>query len=202
MHLASGSCPGKKPGNFPKGRLYLLLYRHYRPESLRSALGSIFKQLVQDASVEEYARSAAVTALAQLMLAGQMPRTELVEYFRFLLTGELMEEIRQAYADNLIYPGTVGLDEIEEEALKTVDARISRTTKHSGSFPPGPVEKEIAWMSCFRPDRSPQDYESDCLDGFEDREYDGSGTYVRPAPKAGRNDPCPCGSGKKYKNAV
>lgn len=24
-------------------------------------------------------------------------------------------------------------------------------------------------------------------------------TYVRSAPKVGRNDPCPCGSGKKYK---
>jgi uncharacterized protein YecA (UPF0149 family) len=23
--------------------------------------------------------------------------------------------------------------------------------------------------------------------------------YVRETPKAGRNDPCPCGSGKKYK---
>lgn len=23
--------------------------------------------------------------------------------------------------------------------------------------------------------------------------------YVRPEPKIGRNDPCPCGSGKKYK---
>ena len=25
-------------------------------------------------------------------------------------------------------------------------------------------------------------------------------TYVRATPKVGRNDPCPCGSGKKYKN--
>jgi preprotein translocase subunit SecA len=25
------------------------------------------------------------------------------------------------------------------------------------------------------------------------------GTVVRQAPKVGRNDPCPCGSGKKYK---
>jgi uncharacterized protein YecA (UPF0149 family) len=24
-------------------------------------------------------------------------------------------------------------------------------------------------------------------------------TYVRTEPKIGRNDPCPCGSGKKYK---
>jgi SEC-C motif-containing protein len=33
--------------------------------------------------------------------------------------------------------------------------------------------------------------------------YDGSAavpeTYRRSAPKVGRNDPCPCGSGKKYK---
>jgi len=25
------------------------------------------------------------------------------------------------------------------------------------------------------------------------------GTFKREAPKVGRNDPCPCGSGKKYK---
>lgn len=29
---------------------------------------------------------------------------------------------------------------------------------------------------------------------------DDGGTYVRSQPKIGRNDPCPCGSGKKYKN--
>lgn len=29
---------------------------------------------------------------------------------------------------------------------------------------------------------------------------DTDGTYVRSQPKIGRNDPCPCGSGKKYKN--
>jgi uncharacterized protein len=38
---------------------------------------------------------------------------------------------------------------------------------------------------------------------FEDDELDEEGyypeTYVRPAPKVGRNEPCPCGSGKKYK---
>jgi preprotein translocase subunit SecA len=28
---------------------------------------------------------------------------------------------------------------------------------------------------------------------------DASGTYVNQLPKVGRNDPCPCGSGKKYK---
>ena len=27
-----------------------------------------------------------------------------------------------------------------------------------------------------------------------------SATVIRQGPKIGRNDPCPCGSGKKYKN--
>ena len=32
-----------------------------------------------------------------------------------------------------------------------------------------------------------------------DADYDEEETYVRTEPKIGRNDPCPCGSGKKYK---
>jgi len=38
------------------------------------------------------------------------------------------------------------------------------------------------------------DYPADPYDPYYDNE-----PYVRPEPKIGRNDPCPCGSGKKYK---
>jgi len=34
---------------------------------------------------------------------------------------------------------------------------------------------------------------------FPDEEPDEIQTFVRESPKVGRNDPCPCGSGKKYK---
>jgi len=34
---------------------------------------------------------------------------------------------------------------------------------------------------------------------FEDGELVGEKPVVREEPKVGRNDPCPCGSGKKYK---
>ena len=34
---------------------------------------------------------------------------------------------------------------------------------------------------------------------FEEVEYNPGTTYVRETPKTGRNAPCPCGSGKKYK---
>jgi SEC-C motif-containing protein len=34
---------------------------------------------------------------------------------------------------------------------------------------------------------------------FLDGHHPGVKTFVREAPKVGRNDPCPCGSGKKHK---
>jgi len=40
-------------------------------------------------------------------------------------------------------------------------------------------------------------------DALDDEDLDDDGyypdTYVRPEPKVGRNEPCPCGSGKKFK---
>jgi preprotein translocase subunit SecA len=44
---------------------------------------------------------------------------------------------------------------------------------------------------------SPTEDEEDIFDGEAD--LDVVQTYVRSTPKIGRNDPCPCGSGKKYK---
>ncbi len=34
---------------------------------------------------------------------------------------------------------------------------------------------------------------------YVDGKMESPGTYVHAEPKVGRNDPCPCGSGKKYK---
>lgn len=47
-----------------------------------------------------------------------------------------------------------------------------------------------------------EDTENDADEWVGDYGYDETffpETYVRPEPKIGRNDPCPCGSGKKYK---
>ncbi len=43
-----------------------------------------------------------------------------------------------------------------------------------------------------------EDAENDAVEWDRDYDYDET-TYVRAEPKIGRNDPCPCGSGKKYK---
>lgn len=45
----------------------------------------------------------------------------------------------------------------------------------------------------------PERFVPDEDDFFIDEEYSKPSPYTRPEPKVGRNDPCPCGSGKKYK---
>ena len=43
-------------------------------------------------------------------------------------------------------------------------------------------------------------HEYDHLDGIVEKMVNNDfRTYRRESPKVGRNDPCPCGSGKKYK---
>ena len=42
-------------------------------------------------------------------------------------------------------------------------------------------------------------HEEDQCASVQDSHWDAALTYVRAAPKVGRNEPCPCGSGKKYK---
>lgn len=46
-----------------------------------------------------------------------------------------------------------------------------------------------------------ENYPYDLLEDYEDDDYyyDAPSTFRREGPKIGRNDPCPCGSGKKYK---
>jgi len=61
---------------------------------------------------------------------------------------------------------------------------------------------EEPWDKFYAPDeiemRSMEPGDGEDPFSAEDPIY-GHGPFVREAPKVGRNDPCPCGSGKKYK---
>jgi uncharacterized protein YecA (UPF0149 family) len=60
------------------------------------------------------------------------------------------------------------------------------------------VVKEMAWWACFDKDRKLAYREK--ADGVSEASLAGMGRPIRRTePKVGRNDPCPCGSGKKFK---
>ena len=61
------------------------------------------------------------------------------------------------------------------------------------------LARDMGWMQCFQKKRRKceEDPEEDLQEVMSDR-Y--STTPIRrTAPKVGRNEPCPCGSGKKFK---
>ncbi|TSJ91646.1 hypothetical protein FG002_001700 [Chitinimonas sp. BJB300] len=66
-------------------------------------------------------------------------------------------------------------------------ACIAEELDHGWGYPRD-IIGEIGRWACFHDD------EDD-----EETERESQAPIKREAPKVGRNDPCPCGSGKKYK---
>ena len=140
-----------------------------------------------DSQWQEYLR--AMDALRQgvgLRAYGQ--RDPLIEYKReaFQMFEELMGGIKQEIA------GAIFRSTTSRESFESFIASLRGTAVHDevsvlgGGGAPAPV-----------PSGSAAD------DGFsaamELPAQGGGGTVKREAPKVGRNDPCPCGSGRKYK---
>jgi hypothetical protein len=119
---------------------------------------------------------------------------------REAITPELLEEVRQAYAAGLIDETVVDLPEIERDIAAPEPGRLGRRTlitdalgelegwacfHREDSEPPEPLEVEPPAPPPPPPPPPPA-------------EYAPPKPFVR-GPKIGRNVPCPCGSGKKYK---
>jgi hypothetical protein len=163
--------------------------------------------LIESEEADGYVRSSAIEALLMLGRSGQMSRDVVVGYLRSLFHGklerqhsfvwdglvcavvnlpapELLEEVRQAYAANLIDPGFATLEGVERDLA----AGEPWGREENPLITDAIVELE-GWAS-FKPDE--QQFEK--LPAL----FDSLQPLVRP-PKIGRNDPCPCGSGKKHK---
>lgn len=122
-----------------------------------------------------------------------------------------MDALKAAYDEGLVDSAYMGWDEVEEAHQKGPDGAMRTLAKHSRGFITD-VLKDTAWWRAPRPDEKllgagssrqadgPEESYEDAPD--VDSEYvesRGTGTLVRAADKFLPNDPCPCGSDKKYK---
>ena len=125
--------------------------------------------------------------------------------------GEVLGDIRQACREGLVEPFSISLEEVEQAARRSVEAVMAELGEHDGGLVEDTVD-EMEWWACFHPE-SDDEWDQD-EDRDDDEDWDSlppepyvhedweplpPETYVRPEPKIGRNEPCPCGSGKKYK---
>jgi Protein of unknown function (DUF1186)/SEC-C motif len=112
---------------------------------------------------------------------------------------EAMEDLWRAYDEGLIDPGSIDWEDIED-ALAFGKEGAMRRARHREPLITT-LAKDMGWMQCFRPVK--ETYELDKHLDIDPPDLLLDDLAVAPirrtAPKIGRNEPCPCGSGKKFK---
>jgi hypothetical protein len=124
---------------------------------------------------------------------------------------ELLPQARECFAAELVDESIISLEDVEGALLQTGPYCYSTGEKRIQAFrernAPIDAVAECSEWTCFHEDEEnygdfPPEEDEDDLD--EDSEQFarvmafGDKPYIAP-PKVGRNDPCPCGSGKKFK---
>ena len=168
-------------------------------------------EMAEDASLDFMGRWVALDALLVLVANGAWPRSSMIdwlgEFWRRwqplekdpdytplahaatdLAAAELLplvraafdagqtewREVDMAYYEQCCADGALPVPDLDNRRLRYVED----------------AAEQMVWQTRYR------DMLDDHADLFDRNLVE---TYVRPAPKTGRNDPCHCGSGRKYK---
>jgi hypothetical protein len=182
------------------------------------------KGVIEAAGADEFVRSGALEVLAYLTATGRIPREEAEAYLLWLynmlqpqhqsfvwsgwvlaiaLLGleALSGVVRQAFGRGLIEPMVMGYDDFRRDLGRTLADPERMAGFQFDQI--GPLEDAIGELSGWYAfsDKAKQDQErratspSDARPAFADTLQ----ALVDPFKGVGRNDPCPCGSGKKFK---
>ena len=176
--------------------------------------------LAENSEVDRFVRSSAFYSLVTLACQGVMPRDELKDYCRELLEGKLQYEgeyLRVCLTEVCLMMGFLDLKDtilgcfkrwpkmskyIRQEEMDEIFLSDEHSDERELSFHRDYITDAIAelekWDTLY----------DDIANQIDEDEfgfipslggYDTVETFVREFPKTGRNDPCHCGSGKKYK---
>jgi hypothetical protein len=177
--------------------------------------------LIENEQANEYVRSAAMEGMVSLVVTGQQTRDEVMAYFLQLFhklerkpgaqwdglayvcadlwPQEAVGELRRTYEEGLVDPGAIDWPDIED-ALQLGKQGAMQASQYRTPLVTD-LAKAMGWMQCFhdakRYDEPERDFEGD-LPWLPSSDWTPA-PIRRLAPKVGRNEPCPCGSGKKFK---
>jgi len=182
------------------------------------------KRLIEDRAANEFCRCQAIEALATLAAWNERSAAEVADYFGWLVREGLerepsavwdslacssadiealtvLEQLQPAAAENLL--DDFSLEDINTLKTMPPGEKINQFRNHQVPFED--VALETCWWSCFSESRKKNRLNSfGATSAFPVDEPVESNLdfvpqpYIAP-PKIGRNEPCPCGSGKKYK---
>ena len=197
-------------------------------ESLGSLLMATFdgdpdplKRLIETPTVDEFIRVEALNALGYLTASGRLaadatagylgqlfatlqPQTEHIVWFGWAQVATWLrvhpELVDQAFARGFVPPEWGSIEDIRDmrrEALGDPDLRPAFERERIGPIDDA-IDELSQWAAFSGEDDADDDpaEDDDELDVFDPLE---DGPAVNPFKNVGRNDPCPCGSGKKFK---
>lgn len=117
----------------------------------------------------------------------------------FQIFDKMIEDIRQEIASRVYLVRVRAADEREERVVRPRVAVHSASHAGMGGFGGASSEAAAASGQPRPAARPPSGFGGPRPVGPSSRSEPDAATVVRSYPKVGRNDPCPCGSGKKYK---
>ena len=169
-------------------------------------------------------RSSALAALVTLVAAGEKSRDDVIDYFQSLFRtkmsrelsflgsclvscsldlypGEMYEDIKRSYQDDLVEPYFVSMEDVEHSMAMGKEAVLEDLKKNRNYTLITDAIRDMEWWACFKPPKlAPVKTKATPKPPTPEIVPASKPSQVQPkSKKIGRNEPCPCGSGKKYK---
>ena len=186
------------------------------------------KQLIENTNAYGYVRWAAIDSLVVLVACGQKSRDEVMAYFLELFRGKLTRVYSEAWNGLVCSALDLYPEEVSEDIVKCLDEELADSfvvgpesvahvleqgkqsvldqlsgRKHYSLV--DDVIGEMEWWDCFKQPESyqktDQSYKKAYRKLLAEQKHNQPKEHKEPyrVVKIGRNEPCPCGSGKKYK---
>ena len=173
-------------------------------------------EIVRDREADEYVRAKMLQTIAMLTRRGELPREATAAFLRncfsqleprkncYVWSGwidavswlgltELKPLVQQAFQRGSIDPEWLTFEDFEEDLQYSVDHPAAEPLNLDGKLTLfGDTIEELSSWDAFKPTTSSSEPEWGASDTYDV-------PHREPLRKVGRNDPCPCGSGKKYK---
>ena len=172
--------------------------------------------IIRDEEADEFVRSRMCQAIAMLTRSGELRREATEDFLRdcysqlkpqrdcyvwqgwldaiaWLGLAELKPLVQQAFVRGSIDPTWLSFKDFEKDLQHALAHPDAEPLHPDGSHAPfGDTIAELSDWACFKPKelRDESEWSLPTSLGMPHRE---------PLRKIGRNDPCPCGSGKKFK---
>lgn len=181
------------------------------------------KEVIEATTADDFTRVGALQAMAYLTRAGAFTDDDMRAYLEHLLAemrpqaasflwdtwaasaanlgyADFAGKVEQLIRRKLIPSRCMNMAEFREQlrlALADPEGLAGFKQDHIGPFTDA-IETLASWDSFIAP--TAQGRIEGSVEGEEASTWPDSGEpYLNPLRKIGRNDPCPCGSGKKYK---